>query len=139
MSANIHRLGGTNDVPPKRTVLSLSIRASHARTCDELGLCHHTSLDCNENTCHRALLDDGHVDIPLPATPAASTFWLDSDKPEGPPLMNVTMEPSMRDHVWYWGWVFATYLVCVAFAGWLWGKYGDVAVRAFWRVISGVG
>lgn len=128
----------TNMAAMLKDMEGVQYRSVRGHTCDQLGICHHPRLDCNEGTCHRALLDDGHVDIPLPATPAASTFWLDSDKPEGPPLMNVTMEPSMRDHVWYWGWVFATYLVCVAFAGWLWGTFGEGAIRAFWRVISGV-
>ena len=130
----------TNMAAMLKDMEGVQYRSVLGHTCDQLGMCQHPRLDCSESTCHRALLDDGHVDIPLPATPAASTFRLDADKPEGPPnvLMNVTMEPSMRDHVWYWGWVSATYLVCVAFAGWLWGKYGESAMRAFWRVVSGV-
>lgn len=141
MSANLNtthtlRSGGT--VPPRFT-------------CDQLGICHHPNLDCNEGTCHRALLADGHVDVPLPAALPAmggGNFWLDpTEDPHGvtpgaqqPHLMDVTPRPpSTGEIVWFWVWVFMSYLFCVGLGGWLWGKYGDVAVRAFWRVISGVG
>ena len=104
MSANLNtthtlRSGGT--VPPRFT-------------CDQLGICHHPNLDCNEGTCHRALLADGHVDVPLPAALPAmggGNFWLDpTEDPHGvtpgaqqPHLMDVTPRPpSTGEIVWFW-------------------------------------
>jgi hypothetical protein len=138
MNATIHTLRSSGTVPPRFT-------------CDQLGMCQHPSLDCNEGVCHRALLDDGHVDVPLPATLPAmggGNFWLDpTEDPHGvtpgaqqPHLMDVTPRPpSTGEIVWFWSWVFMSYLFCVGLGGWLWGKYGDVAVRAFWRVLASLG
>lgn len=150
----------TNMAAMLKDMEGVQYRSVLGHTCDQLGMCQHPRLDCSESTCHRALLDDGHVDVPLPAL-GGGNFWLDSDgqpailgKPDGPAnvtinttssiqqphLMDVTPRPpSTGEIVWFWCWVFMSYLFCVGLGGWLWGKYGDVAVRAFWRVISGVG
>lgn len=156
MSADIYSLGGTNQ-PPKKTVLALSMGAVHTLraphvlpprlSCDALGMCQHTALDCGER-CQREALDDGHVDVPLPAM-GGGNFWLDQDPrddPTGfapgaqqPHLMDVVPRPpTTGEIVWFWVWVFMTYLFCVALGGWAWAKWGESAARAFWRVISGV-
>lgn len=100
-------------------------------TCDQLGLCHHTDLDCNEHTCHKALMDDGHVDIPLPST-GGGNFWLDpTEDPNGvtpgsqqPHLTNVkSRPPSVGDFVYYWTPVFMVYLFCVALGGYIYARF----------------
>jgi len=147
MNASIHTLRSGSALPPRLS-------------CDQLGICHHPKLDCAEGVCHRALLEDGHVDVPLPgALPGlgGGNFWFDktddpaknptSEDPHGvtpgaqqPHLMQVTpREPTVGEIAWYWTWVFMSYLFCVGLGGWLWAKYGESAVRAFWRVVAGLG
>lgn len=106
-----------------------------AHTCDQLGLCHHTDLDCNEGICHKDLLDDGHVDIPLPGNLPAmggGNFWLDpAEDPNGVTpgnqqahLTNVkSRPPSVGDFVYYWTPVFMVYLFCVALGGYIYARF----------------
>ena len=118
-----------------------SLNAS--RTCDELGVCQHIDLDC-ARTCQREALGAGMVDVPLPGLPTGN-FWLEPpapipspSTPTAAPLLSVTMQPTWRDTAWYLLWVAVTYVLFFAAAGYLWGKFGESASRAFWRVITGV-
>ena len=94
-------------------------------TCDQLGICHHPHLNCSEHTCHKTLLDDGYVDIPLHGTPA--------------PLMDVTRPPTRAELLWYWTWVAITYAGIIGLGAIIYFFFSDAAVRAFWRVVSILG
>lgn len=110
MSAAVHPLRQASALPPRLS-------------CDQLGICHHPDLDCNEHTCHRALMDDGHVDIPLPGTPA--------------PLMDVSdRPPTLGELIWFWAWVGVTYASIIGLGVLIYFFFSDAAVRAFWRVVG---
>lgn len=109
MSATIHTMRSGDTLPPRLS-------------CDALGICHHWRLNCNEGTCHKALLDDGQVDIPLHGTPA--------------PLMDVTSPLTRGELIWYWSWVAATYAGIFGIGAVIYFFFSDAAVRAFWRVVG---
>lgn len=163
MTATIHTLRAGNTLPPALPPGAIPLPAN---TCDQLGICHFPQMDCNATTCHRSKLADGvvdvPVDVPLPATlAAAGNFWPDlatvstspncakpakaiqpPDVTPPPDGSYLAMRPHWRDTGWdtafYWFWVAAGYLFTIGLAGYAWGRWGDAAVRAFWRTVAGL-
>lgn len=145
MSVDLHNLGGTARWPKTNAALSIraanTLRAPHVLpprlSCDELGICHFPALDCSRK-CQREAIDAGELDVPLPATPAGGNFWPDLATPTAP-LLDVTRQRTARDTAWVLFWFAVGYLLLVVGAGYAWGKWGESAVRAFWRVVASLG